>query len=109
RGVDDVAAMTDLALAFRQRLAGEAFVRAPAIIADHTARDATRKWLFDVGQGNAVEAVFIPEARQGTLCVSTQAGCAVNCRFCSTGKQGFSRNLSTAEILGQVWLANRLL
>ncbi len=109
RGESDWAAMTDLARAFRDRLSGLALIEAPAIVADHTAADATRKWLFDVGAGNAVEAVFIPEARRGTLCVSTQAGCAVNCRFCSTGKQGFSRNLGTAEILGQIWLANRLL
>jgi 23S rRNA (adenine2503-C2)-methyltransferase len=101
--------MTDLARSFRERLAGLAAIEAPRIAADHTASDATRKWLFDVGAGNAVEAVFIPEARRGTLCISTQAGCAVNCRFCSTGKQGFSRNLGTAEIVGQVWLANRLL
>lgn len=109
RGVADWADMTDLAKAFREKLEHEAEIRPPAIIADHTAADATRKWLFDVGAGNAVEAVFIPEARRGTLCVSTQAGCAVNCRFCSTGKQGFSRNLSTAEVLGQIWLANQLL
>jgi 23S rRNA (adenine2503-C2)-methyltransferase len=109
RGEDDPAAMTDLARAFREQLRSQAVIAAPAIIADHVAGDATRKWLFDVGAGDAVEAVFIPEARRGTLCISTQAGCAVNCRFCSTGKQGFSRNLGTDEILGQVWLANRLL
>jgi 23S rRNA (adenine2503-C2)-methyltransferase len=109
RGEDDPVAMTDLARAFREQLRSQATISAPAIIADHVAADATRKWLFDVGAGNAVEAVFIPEARRGTLCISTQAGCAVNCRFCSTGKQGFSRNLGTDEILGQVWLANRLL
>ncbi len=109
RGEDDWAAMTDLARAFRERLQARAEITPPTVLADHTAADATRKWLFDVGAGNAVEAVFIPEARRGTLCVSTQAGCAVNCRFCSTGKQGFSRNLTTAEVLGQIWLANRLL
>jgi 23S rRNA (adenine2503-C2)-methyltransferase len=109
RGEGDWTAMTDLARSFRSRLDHEAVVAAPAILADHTAEDATRKWLFDVGAGNAVESVFIPEARRGTLCISTQAGCAVNCRFCSTGKQGFSRNLSTAEIIGQVWIAGRLL
>ncbi|MGE0798290.1 MAG: 23S rRNA (adenine(2503)-C(2))-methyltransferase RlmN [Lautropia sp.] len=109
RGVADFAAMTDLARDFRARLGDIARAAALPVVADHTAADATRKWLFDVGAGNAVEAVFIPEARRGTLCVSTQAGCAVNCRFCSTGKQGFSHNLDTAEILGQVWLANRLL
>ena len=109
RGEDDWTAMTDLARSFRERLAGLAVITGPRIAADHLASDATRKWLFDVGAGNAVEAVFIPEARRGTLCISTQAGCAVNCRFCSTGKQGFSRNLGSAEIVGQVWLANRLL
>lgn len=109
RGVSDWSAMTDLARAFRERLQTQALIRAPGVLKDHTAGDSTRKWLFDVGGGNAVEAVFIPEARRGTLCVSSQAGCAVNCSFCSTGKQGFSRNLNTAEILGQIWLANQLL
>jgi 23S rRNA (adenine2503-C2)-methyltransferase len=109
RGEADFDAMTDLAREFRGRLQAASLIAAPRIIADHTAADATRKWLFDVGAGNAVEAVFIPEARRGTLCISTQAGCAVNCRFCSTGKQGFSRNLGSDEILGQVWLAGRLL
>ncbi|MCL4746315.1 MAG: 23S rRNA (adenine(2503)-C(2))-methyltransferase RlmN [Burkholderiaceae bacterium] len=108
-GADDFDAMTDLAKSFRARLAQSATVRAPAVIRDHSSRDGTRKWLLDVGVGNAVEAVFIPEADRGTLCVSTQAGCAVNCRFCSTGKQGFSRNLSVSEIVGQLWLANRAL
>ena len=109
RGVADWSAMTDLARSFRERLQDNALIQAPSVLKDHTAPDATRKWLFDVGAGNAVEAVFIPEARRGTLCVSSQAGCAVNCSFCSTGKQGFSRNLNTAEILGQIWLANQLL
>ena len=109
RQESDLGAMSDLARVFREELLAKAVIAAPAIVADHVAADATRKWLFDVGAGNAVEAVFIPEARRGTLCISTQAGCAVNCRFCSTGKQGFSRNLATDEILGQVWLANRLL
>ena len=76
-----------------------------SIISDHTSTDGTRKWLVDVGNGNAVETVFIPEENRGTLCISTQAGCAVNCRFCSTGKQGFSRNLSVGEIIGQLWMA----
>lgn len=106
---DDFERMSDLAKGFRERLAGSARVAAPAVISDHRADDGTRKWLLDVGQGNAVETVFIPEASRGTLCVSTQAGCAVNCLFCSTGKQGFARNLSSHEIVGQLWLANRLL
>jgi 23S rRNA (adenine2503-C2)-methyltransferase len=84
-------------------------VTAPDVLSDHTSTDGTRKWLFDVGNGNAVETVFIPEDNRGTLCVSTQAGCAVNCRFCSTGKQGFSRNLSVAEIIGQLWAAEFML
>ena len=89
----------------REKLATRAFVAAPAIISDHTSTDGTRKWLVDVGNGNAVETVFIPEENRGTLCISTQAGCAVNCRFCSTGKQGFNRNLSVSEIIGQLWMA----
>lgn len=97
--------MTDLAKSLREKLAGRAFVSSPAVISDHTSTDGTRKWLLDVGQGNAVEAVFIPEENRGTLCISTQAGCAVNCRFCSTGKQGFNRNLSVGEIIGQLWMA----
>jgi 23S rRNA (adenine2503-C2)-methyltransferase len=101
--------MTDVAKALRARLAGQACVRAPAVMRDSVSVDGTRKWLLDVGGGNAVESVFIPEATRGTLCISTQAGCALDCAFCSTGKQGFNRNLATGEILGQLWLANRLL
>ena len=97
--------MTDLAKSLREKLKGRAHITAPAIISDHTSTDGTRKWLVDVGNGNAVETVFIPEENRGTLCVSTQAGCAVNCRFCSTGKQGFNRNLSVGEIIGQLWMA----
>ncbi len=108
-GEGDFAAMTDLAKSLRAKLQSRAVVAAPAIISDHPSADGTRKWLLDVGNGNAVEAVFIPEENRGTLCVSTQAGCAVNCRFCSTGKQGFSRNLSTGEIIGQLWMAESLL
>lgn len=104
-GVSDFTAMTDLAKSLREKLATRAFVAAPAIISDHTSTDGTRKWLVDVGNGNAVETVFIPEENRGTLCISTQAGCAVNCRFCSTGKQGFNRNLSVSEIIGQLWMA----
>jgi len=104
-GISDFEAMTDLAKSLRDKLAGRACVSAPAIISDHTSTDGTRKWLLDVGQGNAIETVFIPEETRGTLCISTQAGCAVNCRFCSTGKQGFNRNLTVAEIIGQLWMA----
>jgi 23S rRNA (adenine2503-C2)-methyltransferase len=101
--------MSDLAHSFREQVAARGRIAVPAVLSDQTAGDGTRKWLLDVGAGNAVETVFIPEARRGTLCISTQAGCAVNCAFCSTGKQGFARNLLPHEIIGQVWLANRLL
>ncbi len=107
--VDNFAAMTNLASSLRVTLEREATIVAPPLISDRVASDGTRKWLFDVGNGNAVEAVFIPEDERGTLCVSTQAGCAVDCAFCSTGKQGFSRNLGIAEIVGQLWVASRLL
>ncbi len=106
-GVDSFDAMTDLAKSFRAKLAQVAYIQAPAVLRDRTSSDGTRKWLIDVGQGNAVETVFIPEDDRGTLCISTQAGCAVNCRFCSTGKQGFNRNLSVFEIIGQLWWAER--
>ena len=98
-------AMSDLAKSLREKLATRAEIRSPAVITDHLSADGTRKWLLDVGNGNAVETVYIPEETRGTLCVSSQAGCAVNCRFCSTGKQGFSRNLTTGEIIGQLWMA----
>jgi len=104
-GASDFDAMTDLAKSLREKLKTCAVISAPSVISDHTSMDGTRKWLLDVGQGNAVETVFIPEENRGTLCISTQAGCAVNCRFCSTGKQGFSRNLTVAEIIGQLWMA----
>jgi 23S rRNA (adenine2503-C2)-methyltransferase len=104
-GASEFDAMTDLAKSLREKLAGRAIVMAPDVISDHTSTDGTRKWLLDVGQGNAIETVFIPEENRGTLCISTQAGCAVNCRFCSTGKQGFNRNLTVGEIIGQLWMA----
>ncbi len=108
-GCDDFAAMTDVAKSLRARLADVACVRPPVPLRDSLSADGTRKWLLDVGQGNAVETVFIPETSRGTLCVSSQAGCALDCAFCSTGKQGFNRNLTAAEIIGQLWLANHLL
>jgi 23S rRNA (adenine2503-C2)-methyltransferase len=108
-GEDDFSRMTDLAKALRDRLPELACVAAPQVVADTLAEDGTRKWLLKVDATNAVEAVFIPEASRGTLCVSSQAGCVLDCAFCSTGKQGFNRNLSAAEIVGQLWLANRLL
>ena len=104
-GVDDFEGMTDLAKSLREKLKGRASLDMPAIVSDHVSTDGTRKWLIDVGGSNAVETVYIPEENRGTLCVSSQAGCAVNCRFCSTGKQGFSRNLSTGEIIGQLRMA----
>ncbi|MFC7421510.1 23S rRNA (adenine(2503)-C(2))-methyltransferase RlmN [Iodobacter arcticus] len=107
RGEPDFDAMTDIAKSFRQKLALDAAVTPPALMAEQIAKDGTRKWLLDVGTGNGVEAVFIPEDDRGTLCVSSQVGCALDCGFCSTARQGFNRNLSTAEIIGQLWWANR--
>lgn len=109
RGASDFAQMTDLAKSLRGKLAGVAHVTALPVISQHLSADGTIKWLFDVGDGNAVEAVFIPEDDRGTLCVSSQAGCAVGCRFCSTGHQGFSRNLGTGEIVAQLWFAEHFL
>ena len=109
RFVDNVGAMSDIGKPLRETLATAADIRGPQIISDTTAADGTRKWLIDVGSANAVEAVYIPEDDRGTLCVSSQAGCALDCAFCATGKQGFNRNLSTGEIIGQLWHANRTL
>jgi 23S rRNA (adenine2503-C2)-methyltransferase len=109
RGADSFDAMTDLARDFRGQLTQHCTICALPVITEQRSSDGTRKWLFDVGQGNAIESVFIPEDDRGTLCVSSQAGCAVNCRFCSTGHQGFSRNLTSAEIIGQLWYAKRVL
>jgi 23S rRNA (adenine2503-C2)-methyltransferase len=108
-GEADFSKMSDLAKPLRQKLGASAVIEAPRVVSDATAADGTRKWLIDVGCGNAVETVFIPETNRGTLCVSSQAGCALDCKFCSTGKQGFNRNLSTAEIIGQLWIANKAL
>jgi 23S rRNA (adenine2503-C2)-methyltransferase len=106
-GEADFDAMSDLALSLRGKLKQTACVVAPKVMREELSSDGTRKWLLDVGTGNAVETVFIPEPDRATLCISTQAGCALDCAFCSTGKQGFNRNLSTAEIIGQLWWANR--
>ncbi len=108
-GESDFERMSNVAKALRARLAASATVTAPPIVRDEMCGDGTRKWLLDVGGANAVECVFIPEQGRGTLCVSTQAGCALDCAFCSTARQGFNRNLSVAEIIGQLWLANRML
>jgi 23S rRNA (adenine2503-C2)-methyltransferase len=105
RGESDFARMSDLAKSLRDKLAGAAVVQAMPILSEQASTDGTIKWLFDVGNGDAVETVFIPEDDRGTLCISSQAGCAVGCRFCSTGHQGFSRNLSSGEILAQLWFA----
>ena len=109
RFAGDFAGMSDLAKPLRELLAAEAEIRAPRVLRDTTAADGTRKWLVDAGNGNAVEAVYIPEDDRGTLCISSQAGCALDCAFCSTGRQGFNRNLTTGEIVGQLWHANRTL
>ena len=109
KGEADFARMSDLAKSLRDKLATAALVRPLPVISEQASADGTVKWLFDVGGGNAVETVFIPEDDRGTLCVSSQAGCAVGCRFCSTGHQGFSRNLSTGEILAQLWFAEHQL
>ena len=108
-GESDFDAMSDLAVSLRGKLKEQACVQAPDVIREELSDDGTRKWLLDAGAGNAVEAVFIPEESRGTLCVSTQAGCALDCSFCSTGKQGFNRNLGVAEIIGQLWWANHQL
>ncbi len=109
KGVARFEDMTDLARSLREKLPGVCEVRGLPVLTQQDSADGTIKWLFDVGDGNAVESVFIPEDDRGTLCVSSQAGCAVGCRFCSTGHQGFSRNLSTGEIIAQLWFAEHYL
>jgi 23S rRNA (adenine2503-C2)-methyltransferase len=109
KGATDFEQMTDLAKPLRSKLAQTAHLQSLKIISQQESTDGTIKWLFDVGSGDAVEAVFIPEDNRGTLCISSQAGCAVGCRFCSTGHQGFSRNLTTGEIIAQLWFAEHFL
>ena len=109
RGVLDFDEMTDLGKKLRASLATVAELKAPEVISESVSADGTRKWLVRVDAGNSVEMVFIPDGERGTLCVSSQAGCALNCSFCSTAQQGFARNLSAAEIIGQLWLADSLL
>ncbi len=109
KGASDFDQMSDLAKSLRDKLATRACITPLKVMSEHQSTDGTVKWLFDVGAGNAVEAVFIPEDDRGTLCISSQAGCAVGCRFCSTGHQGFSRNLTTAEITAQLWFAEHTL
>ncbi len=108
-GQDDFSAMSDLARSLREKLAGRAVIAPPKLLASQQSDDGTQKWVLEVGAGNAIETVFIPEGDRGTLCVSSQVGCALACTFCSTGHQGFNRNLTTAEIIGQLWWANRAL
>jgi 23S rRNA (adenine2503-C2)-methyltransferase len=107
RGEGDIAAMTDLAKDFRAQLAERAEVAVPTIVKTQVASDGTRKWVLSAGNDQAFEMVFIPEEDRGTLCISSQVGCVLDCTFCATAQQGFNRNLTTAEIVGQVWLANR--
>lgn len=107
RGLDDFEHMTDLSRALRARLAEIAEIRAPEVVSRSDSRDGTRKWLLRVDAGNCIEMVFIPEDGRGTLCVSSQVGCPLDCAFCATARQGFNRNLSAAEIIGQLWLATR--
>ena len=109
KGATDFEQMTDLAKPLRSKLAQTAHLQSLKIISQQESTDGSIKWLFDVGSGDAVEAVFIPEENRGTLCISSQAGCAVGCRFCSTGHQGFSRNLTTGEIIAQLWFAEHFL
>ena len=109
QGVTDLEKMTDLSRALRQDLAEKTCFTTPSIVSELTSADGTRKWLMQVDQHNCVESVFIPETDRGTLCVSSQVGCPLACSFCATGKQGFNRNLGVAEIIGQLWQANRQL
>ncbi|UCB54654.1 MAG: 23S rRNA (adenine(2503)-C(2))-methyltransferase RlmN [Thiotrichales bacterium] len=109
KGILDVQQMTNISQALRDRLQSETRVHMPEIVYDATSSDGTRKWVLQLDDGNRVETVYIPEDDRGTLCVSSQVGCALDCSFCSTGRQGFNRNLTTAEIISQVWLATRLI
>lgn len=106
-GVVDFTQMTNLSKAFREQLIAQAEVRLPEVVLRKQASDGTRKWLLKLDCGNCIETVFIPETKRGTLCISSQVGCGLNCSFCSTAKQGFNRDLSTAEIIGQLWVAVR--
>jgi 23S rRNA (adenine2503-C2)-methyltransferase len=109
RGANDFEDMTDLAKSLRDKLTKSACVKPLPVLSRHDSADGTIKWLFDVGGGDVIESVFIPEADRGTLCISSQAGCAVGCRFCSTGHQGFSRNLTSGEVVAQLWYAEHFL
>ena len=108
-GESDFANMSDLSKGLRDKLSRAAVIEPPRMLQEQQSEDGTRKWLLDTGNGNGVETVFIPEDARGTLCISSQVGCALECTFCSTGRQGFNRNLSVAEIIGQLWWANKSL
>ena len=105
RGISDFSQMTDLSKELREKLENNCVVKAPEVIYEKTSEDGTRKWVISVGNKDLIEMVLIPEKNRATLCVSSQVGCAVDCSFCATGKQGFSRNLNLDEIIGQVWVA----
>ncbi len=109
RGVLDIDSMTDISKNLREHLKKTTEIRLPVIVESYESDDGSRKWIIDIDSGSKVEMVYIPEAGRGTLCVSSQAGCTLDCSFCATGKQGFDRNLSSAEIIGQLWLANEQL
>lgn len=106
-GITDFDQMSNLSKPLREKLANTTVMEFPEIVTEQLSKDGTRKWVLKLKDNNCIEMVFIPEDDRGTLCVSSQVGCALNCSFCSTGKQGFSRNLSTAEIISQVWIASR--
>ncbi|MEX0603158.1 MAG: 23S rRNA (adenine(2503)-C(2))-methyltransferase RlmN [Marinobacter sp.] len=106
-GVDDFDQMTNMSKVLREKLKEVAEVRGPEVIVDETSKDGTRKWVMRMDSGNAIETVLIPDGHRGTLCVSSQIGCSLDCSFCSTGKRGFNRNLTSAEIIGQVWVARK--
>jgi 23S rRNA (adenine2503-C2)-methyltransferase len=108
-GENDFDRMSDLAKSLREKLSTTTVITPPKMLREQLSDDGTRKWLLDVGVGNGIETVFIPEDERGTLCISSQVGCALECSFCSTGRQGFNRNLTVAEIIGQLWWANKAL
>jgi len=108
-GMDDLSQMSNISLKFREKLAEISEIKVPEIVFDQLSTDGTRKWLLRLEDGNCIETVFIPEQNRGTLCVSSQVGCALDCGFCATAKQGFNRNLSSAEIIAQLWVANKAL
>ena len=105
RGVSDISKMTNLSKELREKLSQESEIRVPKVIYQRDSEDGTRKWVISVGEGDLIEMVLIPEGKRATLCVSSQVGCAIDCSFCATGKQGFSRNLLLEEIIGQLWIA----